>query len=96
MEKEDLAEYNKLKTKYNHRTIAITGVSLINIVVIASMSKNFLKYGMWKKFLIGTTVFFASHYSGMYDVKKEADELNDKLINKYQHIIKNIPEKTIK
>ena len=93
MEKEDLDALNKLKNKYNYRTVMITGISLLNIFFIASKSKTFLQFSSFKKFLAGGTIFSGTYCIGMHSIKKEADELNDKFITKYRDVIENIPEK---
>ena len=51
---------------------------------VAALFKNFFHYPFWKKAGLSVTIFFGSHWSGMYTLKRDSELMCDKYIDKYK------------
>lgn len=83
-EPEDLSDYLSMKRKYTITTNCATVLSLVNIIVVGSLWRRFLTLKPWQKFGVGVGVFLGSHNALTYFVKKESEEKNEVLIQKYK------------
>jgi len=73
-----------MENEFKNNSIYVTALSLANIVFVAACFRNFFHYPFWKKSAISISTFFGSHWSGMYKIKKDSEEMCDKFINKYK------------
>jgi hypothetical protein len=85
MSKEELIEYEEMKSEFKRNSYYVSAISLANIVVVACLFRNFFHYSGWKKFGISVGTFLSSHYSGMYAVNHKAENMCDKYIDKYKN-----------
>jgi hypothetical protein len=87
---EDLGTYEDLKKKYHYTVNFTTACSLVNVVLVAAAWKKFLTLKSWQKMGTCVGVFFVSHYSGLWSVKKEASAFHAQMIEKYKAHIDEI------
>ncbi len=87
---EDLTEYISMKRKYTFITNTMSVLSLANVVAVGVLWRRFLSFNTLQKIMVGSTVFLATHSAGTYARKKESEAMNDKLIDKYSYLLKDM------
>jgi len=84
---EDLSEYLSMKRKYTYIINGMSVLGLMNVVAVSIIWRRFMTLKTWQKIGVGTSVFLVSHYGGTALVKKEAENMNDQLIDKYKYLL---------
>jgi len=87
---EDLSEYLSMKKKYTYIINGMSLLSLMNVVAVSVTWRGFMRLKTWQKIGVGSSVFLLTHYAGTALVKKEAENMNDQLIDKYKYVIKDM------
>ena len=79
-----------MKRNYTIVTNTMTFLSLMNVVIVGITWRKFLALKTWQKIGVGSAVFAGTHWLGTASIKKESEQLNDRLISKYSLVLKEM------
>lgn len=93
---EDQRRYEDMKSQYNWIVNIVSFVSLANVVAFAALYREFMKKKKWQQIGISVGVFLVSHNIGMQHPKREAEKLNESLIDKYKDTVYKLDLEDVK